>query len=787
MTKPLDICIATCDIVGPIRNGGIGTAYYNLALALARAGHRVTVLYALGQFCEHRTIGHWRRKYRELGIEFVPLPRQNVQGHSAIAMSYGMSCWLESRHFDIVHCHEWRGLAFYTALAKGQGLCLPRGVLCVGAHSPTLWHLEGMNELADAEALEVDFMERESVARADVLWSPSQHMVGWMRREGWRLPRRVVVKPYILLDVVSTSGAPAPPSPELVFFGRLETRKGLDLFCDALDRLESRRITPSRVTFLGKPSSVGDVPSAEYLARRAERWRFPWQVEGDRDRDGAMAYLRVPGRVAVLPSRIDNLPYTVLECLGSRIPFVAAATGGIGEAIAPGDRDRVLFRCQGDALADRLASVIRDGLRPARPMLEARRVTERWLTWHHAIGRTRAARTTRDGRRAAGVGAGRPTRRRGHQTTPLVSVCITHHNRAELLAAALGSVGRQDYPRIEVVLVDDGSTDRAAIRYLDSLEAEFAKRRWVIVRQPNRYLGAARNAALRVAKGEFILFMDDDNLARPDEVTTFVGAALQSGADILTCFLEVFQSRSAIPTGRPLHVWPFLGGALASGVLRNVFGDANALFRRRVFDRLGGFTEDFGIGCEDWELFARAVLSGARLEVVPRPLVRYRRSPGGMLQSTPQGANHRRALRPYLGLLPAHLRPLVHLARQHAPAHAQPDHAAACLDHVQRAVVFGCGDAGRRALGLAHRCGWDVPWMVDNNPAAWNKTAHGRPVRHPDALKTDAPDLVIVASLAGQPAISAQLERMGLTRGTDFVHFLDPVKVGDTTLQLALA
>ena len=49
---PLDICIVTCDIVGPIRNGGIGTAYYSMARTLADAGHRVTVLYALGDYCE---------------------------------------------------------------------------------------------------------------------------------------------------------------------------------------------------------------------------------------------------------------------------------------------------------------------------------------------------------------------------------------------------------------------------------------------------------------------------------------------------------------------------------------------------------------------------------------------------------------------------------------------------------------------------------------------------------------------------------------------------------------
>ena len=332
MKTRLDICIVTCDIVGPIRNGGIGTAYYNMAIALARAGHRVTVLYALGGFCEHRTIEHWQAEYARSGIRFVPLPSQEVAGHSAQKMSYAVYCWLKATTFDLVHCHEWRGLGFYTALAKRQGLCLTDAVLCIGAHSPVLWHLEGMNALADAEALEVDFMERESVALADVLWSPSAHMVSWMRREGWRLPRRIVRKPYLLLDVTTEGSRAASPQPELVFFGRLETRKGLDLFCDAIDQVVARGIDMPPVTFLGKPASVGGVPSEEYLGRRAARWTFPWKIISHLDRDQAMAYLRAPDRVAVLPSKIDNLPYTVLECLGSGIPFIAAATGGIPES-----------------------------------------------------------------------------------------------------------------------------------------------------------------------------------------------------------------------------------------------------------------------------------------------------------------------------------------------------------------------------------------------------------------------------------------------------------------------
>jgi glycosyltransferase involved in cell wall biosynthesis/GT2 family glycosyltransferase len=768
VTSRGNICIVTCDIVGPIRNGGIGTAYYNLALALSRAGHRVTVLYALGRYCESKTIAHWVRHYRRLGITFVPLERADVRGHDALKISYSVYRWLQDKTFDVVHCHEWRGVGFYTALARRQGLCLESATLCVGTHSPSLWHLEGMNETADADALEVDFMERETVARADVLWSPSRYMASWMQREGWRLRRRVLFRHCLLLDAQPAGRRSAGPRPELVFFGRLESRKGLELFCDALDRLAASGESPASVTFLGKPSSVGGVPSGDYLAQRGAQWPFSWRILGTLDRDAAMAYLREPGRVAVLPSRVDNLPYTVAECLADGIPFIASATGGIPEMICTADRARVLFSFSAGALAERLARIVRDGFEAAAPAIPASRTHRDWLRWHDVV-------VTRTRRRSA------PARRR--HAMPLVSVCLTHHNRPQFLAAALESIRRQDYPRVEVVLVDDGSDRPDAIAALDALEREFRARRWTLVRQPNRYLGAARNAAVAAARGRYVLFMDDDNLALPHEISTFVRAAQRTGADILTCSLRVFQSDSPAPGRLRGHVWPFLGGAMGPGLRRNVFGDANAFFRRDVFARIGGFTEDVGVGCEDWEIFARAVLRGLRLEVVPEPLVMYRQSPRGMLSSTSRHANEMRALRPYLGLMPPPLRPLVHLARQPASTTAPQ---AVAADHVTRAIVFGSGEAGRLAIELATRCGWTVPWIVDNNPMAWTTSAHGRQVRAPETLTVDRGDLVIVASLAGKPAISGQLERMGLRPGADFVHFLDPVRVGGLTMQVSL-
>src|SRR5260370_7724191 len=122
---------------------------------------------------------------------------------------------------------------------------------------------------------------------------------------------------------------------ELVFFGRLEVRKGLVLFCEALDQLKREtNLKRARVTFLGKVDKVEGRDAAEYVRDRAKDW--PWQLQliSDRDQAGAMNYLQSGPHLAVIPSLVDNLPNTVLECLGAAVPFLARNAGGSPELIA---------------------------------------------------------------------------------------------------------------------------------------------------------------------------------------------------------------------------------------------------------------------------------------------------------------------------------------------------------------------------------------------------------------------------------------------------------------------
>jgi GT2 family glycosyltransferase len=248
------------------------------------------------------------------------------------------------------------------------------------------------------------------------------------------------------------------------------------------------------------------------------------------------------------------------------------------------------------------------------------------------------------------------------QDTPLVSICITHYNRPTLLHDCLASVRAQTYSPLEVVLVDDGSTQPAAQAFLYSLQGEFAAKGWTLIRQENRYLGAARNAAARAAKGDYLFFLDDDNLLMPNGVQQAVRVAQHTGADIVTAIMAQFSGPAGCQPTRPDTLVVHAGSAPLLGLFDNNLGDANALIRRNCWIELGGCTEDRDVGAEDWEFYAKAILNGRRLEHSLKPFLWYRVDSNSMARAGNWWSNYRRALRAYEALLPVALRELPALA-----------------------------------------------------------------------------------------------------------------------------
>lgn len=657
---PSRICFVTGELLGAHKNGGIGTATTHLALFLAGAGHEVTIVYTGGPWIDHAN--PWIRRCEGAGIALTHLDARQGEIYPLwMRETCVIFDYLRGMEQDVILFQDWEGPAFASVTAKRAGLAFAETTLAVVAHGPTAWLLDANRTLARGQrTLAHLHMERVALEQADAVLCPSRHMLDWLRSSGQPLPDRAEALPLYLWS----DPEDAPPERQggalqsverLAFFGRLETRKGVDLFLDAIlsDALAGRNF---EVAFVGKPASHTPEAIRDAVARRRPSLSARLFFATDLDTDAAQAFLRDGRWLAVIPSLIDNAPCVISECLRRGLPFVSTLTGGIPELILGEDVGRVLVSAAAPALAARLAAVLGQPFAPARPAYDERSVGARWLSWFAAPGRVEASVSMETS----------PLRRLlPARPAETIAVVVSHYERPVLVRQTLESLADQTRTGFDVILVDDGSQSAAAVAGLAAIEHRRWPFRLTVLREPNRYLGAARNVGVRATDAGRIVFMDDDNLAFPNLVERLDDAMSRTGADIVTCQMSIFRDASGEPEPADLLAaerWAFPGGSIELGLSLNCFGDATGIYRRDVFDRVGFFHERRGVGHEDWHLHARAVLGGLSLISVPESLYWYRRVPTGMLMSTDSYDNNRIIWDAYAQALPPGLRRFVDLS-----------------------------------------------------------------------------------------------------------------------------
>ena len=234
----------------------------------------------------------------------------------------------------------------------------------------------------------------------------------------------------------------------------------------------------------------------------------------------------------------------------------------------------------------------------------------------------------------------------GTNGLPLVTVSIAHYNLGRYLPDALASLAAQTYPNLEVLVIDDGSTDAASVAVFREMQAKYPRFRFLT--QANAGIGATRNRGLREARGEYFIPMDADNVTRPDMVERLV-AGMRRNPDVsaLTCYFLAFREDRDLAREDFRYAYRPTGGPHVLASLRNVYGDANAIFRTEHFRAVGGYETDRDTSNEDWEAFVKLVNAGYRIDVLPEHLFYYRHLDGGFSRVTNRYRNHRRVLRQF--------------------------------------------------------------------------------------------------------------------------------------------
>lgn len=218
---------------------------------------------------------------------------------------------------------------------------------------------------------------------------------------------------------------------------------------------------------------------------------------------------------------------------------------------------------------------------------------------------------------------------------PLISVVIPCYNHGEFLEDAVNSIPIKKYPFIEIIIVNDGSTDGSTLSVLERLEKGNIK----VIHQGNAGLGAARNKGISHASGKYILPLDADN----ELLEPYFSAALT--------ILEENES-VAVVYGNPL----FFGSEngikeipefnLQSLITAN-FIDACAIFRKSAWLKVGGYDENMPyMGVEDWEFWLHLSFSGFKFKKIDEVAFKYRVLANSMIKKDTAPNYH--ALRKYM-------------------------------------------------------------------------------------------------------------------------------------------
>ncbi|MGD9477777.1 glycosyltransferase [Shinella sp. G-2] len=633
----MKVCLVTNELPGLGPSGGIGTAFQELSYTLSRNGFSVDILYAAARPMHADKIVS---QYREKGIkvQFVDSSEFVWDFGSPLGRSYAiyktlLNCTIV---YDFIHFAEYGGIGFYAIQAKRLLNYFNETSIVVQTHGSTRWALtSNSSPLAHQNHLLVDFMECRCIEGADHVVSPSQYLLDWFVEHGLAAARKGKVIPNLASTLKRREDADRGEQiSEIIMFGRHEFRKGLTTFCDALDILRDNLAARNiRVTFLGQPSTLNEVPSEIYLTDRAKKWDFEIRILSNFSRDRATDYMsEADAPLVVIPSSQENSPYTVLESLALGVPLITSRHGGAKELVPCDRHDQMLFDGSAVDLATKISAAIENRLHPTYPATNNLEVERKWLNLH---------------RQSNVAPAISPPLK---AEPPRVVLGITHFERPEKLVQAVFSALDQTYPYTQVVVLDDGSKSPEAIAALKRVERLIAPSGGKVIIQQNGYLGAARNTIARETKSEYLVFLDDDDLALPHMIETLVVAAgnkpeaiiaplnlameERRRGEALIC-LEKFQQRvSYFVSGGPISLMPF----------GNYLSTATALIPRSVFDSLKGYSELKGVGFEDFELYTRAVQEGYRVEALPEPLYLYEVDRPSMVSSTPAMANLTRVL-----------------------------------------------------------------------------------------------------------------------------------------------
>lgn len=613
--KTRSVVFVTAGIKGPTLGGGIATCFYNMIKNLSVLPDiKIYILYAAHPYYGSKNHQGWIDYFKlTYNVEFLTIDSNNNNyGSKDMKRSDVIKDYLLRLDgvFDKIVFHDFYGLAYYSLLARKHGLGLQESEIIISAHgNHALSYFFGSKKSSDWSEEASMFMEKESYQMADVVTTPSKYYADWLN-DRFQLKNIIHMENIIYKDnarVVDIDVQPEDGRVNILFYGRVERLKGIDTLLTAIKKINNNHVLVNLI-IIGNKSKIDDLDSDDYILSKLKESDINVYFKFNSNPSSFYEFVEKYKGIVVFPTEGETSSCVVVEAIMHNARFIASDIPGIKELISPEDHNDFLFSAgNAESLSLAIINAINNPVgKTARLSFDMSVLKGKWNSFFTSAPRKLNIKNNLS-------------------INDLVTVIIPTSDRPSLLRDSILSIKNQSYQNIEIIVFDDASKDSHLNKDIcEEMSVNYIKS------DMKFYKGRACNQAAEKANGVYICFFDDDDLAYPEMLSTYINAfSRDPSLDIISCYADVFEHSSVDNNGAALIEYKSLslGNSFATNILANFFGKGTFIIKKLKFDMVGGYFEDQDpVPMVDYRFYMRSSLAGLNISIIPRGLYAYRKN-----------------------------------------------------------------------------------------------------------------------------------------------------------------
>ncbi|MEI7596454.1 MAG: glycosyltransferase [Bacteroidota bacterium] len=526
---------------------------------------------------------------------------------------------------DIIESQEYMGIAYYLLQFKYLEYPIFKNLkIVLTLHAPSFLYLE-YNKINTFEFpyFWIGEMEKFCIKAADLLISPSQYLVNEIQAR-IDISEKTV---HIIKNPFQFEKKPIEnyENGKIVFFGKLTPQKGCLELINNFKKLWNEGFEYS-LTMIGGGNHLYHVEGIDMIDFIKSKYKKEIDekklilvgsippTEHNKHIDNA--------HIIVIPSLVENFPYTVLETMCKGKIVLASVQGGHAEIINNYENGFLFDHEQKDSFNKQLKQILSlDQVTTNNLSINAiNKVIEECsyeIIFNKKLGLINSFLI--ENKKTNTFPFLRPVNsfeieNDDNSEKGLLSVVVPYFNMGEFVNETISSILNSTYKNIEIIIVDDGSNDKLSIEKINEFEN---KKSIKIIRKENKGLPMARNDGAKAAKGEFLAFLDPDDTVESSYYEKAI-AVLKSYNNVhfIGCWAKYFGSAKGY--------WPTFNPEPPYLLVHNMINSSALIYKKQAFLAAGLNDKKMIFGMEDYESVISMKSKGFNGVVLPETLWNYR-------------------------------------------------------------------------------------------------------------------------------------------------------------------